>query len=308
MSMDRLPPQNEEEQPTSHPRPESSTLPPTRETLNRFHKADLQKRCRELGLTKIWVNKDQLIIMILENSPPHHTPDPTQSATPFDDEPLHSDLALAWHTSCLTPMTSVTNTTPPRDESLLSGGLSQSARTGPINNAPGITQQTLGEASAGNEQPPCEGRVRLPLSEASPLNHEFDITSLTQVEAPQDLSLQETHQQTIDATDDDRRSPPDADGSPPRTQHQSPADQLPPSAAIRRSTGDNNESPFSPQPLGSGDRKERRLLKIEKDLETVLSKLAIKDSEIELLNTEVKTVYSIIDTLMKRMVKLCNKC
>ena len=38
---------------------------PTREYLDQFTKTDLQKRCRELGLTKVWVNKNELIDMIL---------------------------------------------------------------------------------------------------------------------------------------------------------------------------------------------------------------------------------------------------
>jgi len=40
---------------------------PTRSYLNEnFTKPQLQKHCRELGLTKIWVNKEQLIDMIME--------------------------------------------------------------------------------------------------------------------------------------------------------------------------------------------------------------------------------------------------
>ena len=38
---------------------------PTREFLDKTHKADLQKRCKELGITKVWVNKSELIDMNL---------------------------------------------------------------------------------------------------------------------------------------------------------------------------------------------------------------------------------------------------
>ena len=41
---------------------------PTREFLNaNYKKEDLQKHCRDLGFSRVWVNKDQLIDMILEN-------------------------------------------------------------------------------------------------------------------------------------------------------------------------------------------------------------------------------------------------
>ena len=39
----------------------------TRDFLNaNYKKEDLQKQCRELGFTKVWVTKDKLIDMILE--------------------------------------------------------------------------------------------------------------------------------------------------------------------------------------------------------------------------------------------------
>ena len=45
---------------------------PTRDFLNKnFRKPDLQKRCRELGLTNVWTSsKSQLIEMIIEKSRP----------------------------------------------------------------------------------------------------------------------------------------------------------------------------------------------------------------------------------------------
>ncbi len=48
---------------------ELTTQFPTREYLiKNFSKPDLQKRCRELGLTKIWVTKDQLFNMKIHNT------------------------------------------------------------------------------------------------------------------------------------------------------------------------------------------------------------------------------------------------
>ena len=47
---------------------EPSTQSLTREQLNKLNKPDLQKRCQNLGLTKIWVTKDKLVNMILDHS------------------------------------------------------------------------------------------------------------------------------------------------------------------------------------------------------------------------------------------------
>lgn len=56
---------------TPHRQPiaEPSIERPTREYLEEnCLKSDLQKRCRELGITYIWTTKSQLIEMILEKS------------------------------------------------------------------------------------------------------------------------------------------------------------------------------------------------------------------------------------------------
>ena len=63
----------------------------TREELEKTHKSELQKQCRELGLSKVWVKKDQLIEMILQN--PHLTkPQPPASQTQQPDT-THSPCA-----------------------------------------------------------------------------------------------------------------------------------------------------------------------------------------------------------------------
>lgn len=74
----------------------SSLQFPTREYLHNFHKADLQKRCRELGITKVWVNKEQLIDMILDITQPpsqtlHSAQHSTPPRTPPDSQPAESD-------------------------------------------------------------------------------------------------------------------------------------------------------------------------------------------------------------------------
>ena len=50
---------------------------PTREFLHtNFKKEDLQKHCRDLGFSRVWVNKDKLIDMILENHRNSELPSP----------------------------------------------------------------------------------------------------------------------------------------------------------------------------------------------------------------------------------------
>ena len=81
------------------PSTEPSRQLPTRELLEKVHKSELQKRCREMGLTKVWVNKDQLSDMTLYKSqsatahdvPQHETSPPAAAQTPHPDvhQPLH---------------------------------------------------------------------------------------------------------------------------------------------------------------------------------------------------------------------------
>lgn len=65
----------------------------TRENLEKSRKPDLRERCREMGLSNIWVRKDQLINMILQhqrNTAPRSddalssVPAPTDDTTPQD--------------------------------------------------------------------------------------------------------------------------------------------------------------------------------------------------------------------------------
>ena len=87
--------------------PEASLEFPTREFLDKkFRRPDLQKLCRELGITNIWTSKKNLIDMILNKSPPlpsssettqHNTTssDVTQPSSPSTEithTPLHDDI------------------------------------------------------------------------------------------------------------------------------------------------------------------------------------------------------------------------
>ncbi|KAK3889701.1 hypothetical protein Pcinc_006267 [Petrolisthes cinctipes] len=83
---------------------------PTREFLNtNFHKSDLQKRCRELGLTKVWVNKEQLIDMIMANTPTAEENDTRPDYSPHGTQQLHPVVTVP----CVSPGSTYTPATPP---------------------------------------------------------------------------------------------------------------------------------------------------------------------------------------------------
>ncbi|KAK4329225.1 hypothetical protein Pmani_000452 [Petrolisthes manimaculis] len=89
--------------PQGHPTVQPSLDCPTREYLDKnFLKSDLQKRCRELGVTSIWISKSQLIERILEKS--QSTSNDThshltgsaveQTPPPENDTPTHEDNTM----------------------------------------------------------------------------------------------------------------------------------------------------------------------------------------------------------------------
>ncbi|KAK3883022.1 hypothetical protein Pcinc_012629 [Petrolisthes cinctipes] len=86
---------------------------PTREFLNtNFHKSDLQKRCRELGLTKVWVNKEQLIDMIMANTPITEENNTRSDYSPHGTQQLHPVVTVPGLSPCSTPPISATHHTP----------------------------------------------------------------------------------------------------------------------------------------------------------------------------------------------------
>ena len=70
-----------------------SRQPVTRENLEKTNTTELQKQCRKMGLNRVWVKKDQLISMILQNSQPATTPDAGHLATPAPALSLPADTA-----------------------------------------------------------------------------------------------------------------------------------------------------------------------------------------------------------------------
>lgn len=214
----------EQEQPS----PEPSLQLPTRENLSKVHKADLQKRCRELGLTKIWVNKDQLIEMIINNTP---SPTQNQDAVP-----------------------PVANALPSLDNTMTSATI------------PDVTPFDITQSlDADNTQTRCPEDIPLSAATALQASYTADVEQTPTLGSTQSPSTRSTGQLSAD-------------------------DTQPPSTSI--SSHDN------------GDRHELTLLKINKDIETIMSKLCTKEEEIDLLNTEVKTAYTIIQHLQERISEL----
>ena len=68
---------------------------PTREFLHaNYKKEDLQKHCRDLGFSRVWVNKDKLIDMILENHRISERPVPESIVQSEESTELHEKDVL----------------------------------------------------------------------------------------------------------------------------------------------------------------------------------------------------------------------
>lgn len=63
---------------------------PTKEYLSSLTKAQLQKRCRSIGLTNVWANKDQLVDMIMahhnDGTPSYNMPNDQVSPAPRNSQ------------------------------------------------------------------------------------------------------------------------------------------------------------------------------------------------------------------------------
>ena len=248
----------EQQQPSPEPYPQ----PPTREFLNNnFHKADLQKRCRELGLTKIWVNKDQLIEMIIRNTPP-----PSQN--PDAASPVSSGLP-----SLDVTVTSVPHSVTPLD--IAQVPCVENTQTQCPDETSPTTVPTSQTSNTADEQIPAPPPGSNQTSPAADTGHPTAIPA-----------SQEGH--TADAG-----------------QTTSGPALTPPAEDVEQPFADDTHSPKTPLSSDdNGDRLEMTLLKVNKDIETIMLKLHTKDTEIDLLNTEVKTAYTIIQHLQQRVSEL----
>lgn len=210
---------------------------PTREFLDKnFHKVDLQNRCRELGLTKIWVTKDQLIEMIVKNTPPPaQNPETNQTVS---SPRLSPGNQLRYSNINMTP------SAPPVDISL------------------DVDQQLI----TFDSQPTHTNGIPPPVTPAP---------------ATQPNSIG------------------DVEWTPSAELNQAPPANEPlhsPVVGTQTSSASSN----SREDLQEGTS----LLKISRDIEAIMSKLETKDNEIDLLSTEVKTAYTIIEHLQQRINEL----
>lgn len=227
----------------------------TRESLEKIPKPELQKRCREMGLNRVWVNKDQLIDMILHKIQSastsdvlqHENPQPTTAQTPQFNvcQVLQPDTPQD-----STPIPDLRLSQLPAGDSWRTPSLPERPVT-----PPPATQQTL------TPENPFSGYV----------------SDATQSPFSRDESDVEHPLPSRD--EGDTAQPP-----------------------IPRDDSDGT----CPLPIREKDTEYEGvdLLYISREIKIIKSKLATKDLEIELLNTEVKTAYHTIEQLQERVVEL----
>ncbi len=384
--------------------PEPSTQFPTREYLNNnFTKAALQKRCRELGLTKIWVTKYQLISMIIDNTQsindsqinaPHNTyavsaPQGTQApvaaprsaaaaagaaatppldviappldavtppvdgvtppldavtppmddvtppldavAPPLDAVTVFTGPVVAHREPVASPQASVatlhttqtTFATPQASQAPVSAPPVTPASVAAFQaaQASDVELQTI-HASASTLQ-----ATQVPI--ASPKVTQENIAALKAIQ--ESLSTPQTTQELVtapQATQDIITAPqvtkesvaaPQATHKPVSITQDSQDGIVAPqvtqdSVAATQDTQSLIAAPQAlspssnvPQELHSWVHEGNQSQKIATDVETIINKLKVKDDEIELLNVEIKTAYTLIDLLMKRVDELEKK-
>ncbi|KAK4316345.1 hypothetical protein Pmani_012474 [Petrolisthes manimaculis] len=246
--------------------PDSSQQLPAREILIKTHKAELQKRCREMGLTNIWVKKDQLVDKILQNShliekhadEQQETLSPANVPTPHPDNQLqlqlpeparspHPDNQLQLPEPARSPHPEASQPQNNNDTELLL-----------VNNTSDDTQLFESDTSL------------LPLA----------TTFLPEALDPYPI-IASYHTGTTDITRDSLLN------------------------TTRHSIDNVTQSPCPPLDTSNNDQwKNEFMEKVTKDISTIMVKLETKDSEIELLNTEVKSAYSLIETLQQRIYHL----
>ncbi|KAK4315075.1 hypothetical protein Pmani_013679 [Petrolisthes manimaculis] len=252
----------------------------TRESLIKTRKSELQKLCRDMGLSNIWTRKDILINMILDNAQPATAPDTARLAAPA------SPPARTHHTG-VTPLPPHDTADSPRHEQ---APLPSPVHTQPVmddstssllpDTAPELrTQDFLPQRidNMENTQPVCHVAVQLPT---------LDSTLLINHDAAQPL-LNDTAQQTSEYA------------------------ALPRSAAAPTQRDAHAQSPLPTHSARSNisycindNQNEIDTNKTGRDIKNIHDKLVLKDMEIELLNVEVKQAYQLIASLQQRVTAL----
>ena len=227
---------------------------PTREYLEKnFHKPDLQKRCHELGLTKIWVTKGELINMILQKCQP--VPQET-------DEPNPAPLSSGDRGSVPPPPGNPRPDPPP----------------------PGDPRSDPPPPGDPRPDPPPPGDPRPdPPPPSDPLP-----ASLPPGVSRSVTTASDNPEAALPSTDEPRP----ASVSPVITQTAStPSDNTHTVSTTNNITGESDVAQID-------------VRKITKDIASIMTKLETKDLEIELLGTEIKTAYGIIEILQHRVNEL----
>lgn len=249
--------------------PDSFQQLPTREILLKTHKAELQKRCREMGLTNIWVKKDQLIDMILQNS--HVTEkngDEQQESRLSSNTPTpRPDNQLQLPEPARPPHPEVSQPLDNNNTHLLH-----------VNNTSEDTQLF----ELGDSQPQDPNATQRPCPDNSHETHTPHPDSLLPPSSPDAVDphpiTASDHSDTTDVINDSQLH---------TTRHSIDiATQLSLNAS-------NNDQ-----------RRKESIEKVTQDISIIMRKLETKDNEIELLNTEIKTAYSLIETLQRRICHL----
>ena len=249
--------------------PDSSQQLPTREILLKTHKAELQKRCREMGLTNIWVKNDQLIDMILQNSQltEKHADEQQETLSTANVPTSHPDNYLQLPEPARPPNPEASQPLNNNDPQLLQ-----------VNNT-------------------SDGTQLIELDTSQPQD-----SNATQCSCPD--NSQETHPDTLLPP-----SFPEGDDPHPiiASDHSGTTDVTNDSLLNTTRHSIDNVTQSSCPPLDASNNvqwKKEFMEKVTKDISTIMLKLETKDSEIELLNTEVKTAYSLIETLQQRICHL----
>ncbi|XP_045101320.1 AF4/FMR2 family member 4-like [Portunus trituberculatus] len=210
---------------------------PTRENLNKFHKADLQKRCRDLGITKVWFKKNELIDMIMNTvQQSSQTLQTSQARTQSRSSPARQLIQPD-----VTPMSAVTE----------------------VLNHP-------------------------PSREAQPTSSDDELSPDSEATQPSYIPHTVNEASTID---------------PQETLIENGSRQ-PPADDTQQLTTDDTHPSLPTHHHDMSDQERNQLQNIYDDIKLIKSKLEIKDSEIELLNAEVKTAYCTIHLLQQRIADL----
>ncbi|KAK3852968.1 hypothetical protein Pcinc_040466 [Petrolisthes cinctipes] len=244
---------------------------PTRDYLEKtFNKPDLQKWCRELGLTKVWVTKDELIKMILQNcqSKPRAPDEQDPALTPGDIIPAPTSLGDSWQV-------------PP------SFGNSPSASRPP--NDPETPTTLSGLLPSGW----CEITFTPPNVSESPSpptdNPETDPT-------PSDDS-----RSALPPSNNLPQAPP----VPTASDDLCPPSTSPVSGQTTSTHPDIRHTVSASHYITKeSEATQIDVQKLTKDIATIMMKLETKDLEIELMSTEIKAAYATIENLQKRVSDL----